>query len=76
MQMPAVLLEQFPNILPFPHKNASSAATGKSQESSRAKRLPPSGCDEHGCFIPAAEHSLPPIVIAKDESGVIMIIRM
>lgn len=41
----------------------------KSQDNSRAKRLPPSGCDEHGCFIPAADDALPPIVAAKDESG-------
>lgn len=44
-------------------------AVSKNQDNNRAKRLPPSGCDEHGCFIPTTEGSLPPIVIYKDESG-------
>lgn len=59
-----------------PVPNPSSAAltnnnnnSTKCQEISRAKRLPPSGCDDAGCFIPANESDLPPIVIAKDESG-------
>ncbi|XP_065369430.1 zinc finger FYVE domain-containing protein 9 [Calliphora vicina] len=49
--------------------NKASSAVSKSQDNSRAKRLPPSGCDDHGCFIPAADGALPPIVTAKDESG-------
>lgn len=31
--------------------------------------MPPSGCDDNGCFIPEAKDSLPPIVVTKDEAG-------
>ncbi|KNC31156.1 hypothetical protein FF38_13972 [Lucilia cuprina] len=51
------------------NNNSTSTVVSKSQDNSRAKRLPPSGSDDHGCFIPATQGTLPPIVIAKDESG-------
>ncbi|XP_036331337.1 zinc finger FYVE domain-containing protein 9 [Rhagoletis pomonella] len=36
----------------------------------RSKRLPPSGSDENGCFIPPGDNnSLPPIYVRKDENS-------
>ncbi|KAL9921740.1 smad anchor for receptor activation [Glossina fuscipes fuscipes] len=49
----------------------ANTSSGKSNDANRSKpRLPPSGCDELGCFIPAEnDYSLPPIVLFRDESG-------
>ncbi|XP_061387743.1 zinc finger FYVE domain-containing protein 9 [Musca vetustissima] len=47
-----------------------SGGTPKATDTNnRPKRIPPSGCDDDGCFIPEAKDSLPPIVVAKDETG-------
>ncbi|XP_073812365.1 smad anchor for receptor activation [Musca autumnalis] len=46
-----------------------SGTTKASETTNRPKRVPPSGCDDDGCFIPEAKDSLPPIVVTKDETG-------
>ncbi|XP_013119149.2 zinc finger FYVE domain-containing protein 9 [Stomoxys calcitrans] len=51
------------------NNSATASSTPKIIETNRSKRLPPSGCDDNGCFIPDTEGSLPPIVITKDETG-------
>uniref|UniRef100_A0A1A9X3W2 FYVE-type domain-containing protein n=1 Tax=Glossina brevipalpis TaxID=37001 RepID=A0A1A9X3W2_9MUSC len=65
--------KQAANVNKATSESTSIAAsiTGKSNDVNRSKsRLPPSGCDEHGCFIPIeSDHSLPPIILFRDESG-------
>uniref|UniRef100_T1PEC1 FYVE-type domain-containing protein n=1 Tax=Musca domestica TaxID=7370 RepID=T1PEC1_MUSDO len=56
------------------NQNTSSSspvngANKTTDSTSRPKRVPPSGCDDNGCFIPEAKDSLPPIVVTKDEAG-------
>lgn len=48
----------------------SSSKVGDAVAISRPKRLPPSGSDENGCFIPPGDNNtLPPIYVRKDESN-------
>uniref|UniRef100_A0A1B0FA43 Uncharacterized protein n=1 Tax=Glossina morsitans morsitans TaxID=37546 RepID=A0A1B0FA43_GLOMM len=49
----------------------ANTSSGKSNDANLCKpRLPPSGCDEFGCFIPEEnDHSLPPIILFRNESG-------
>lgn len=56
-----------------PNKSKNTTTTAKATEAAvvaRTKRLPSSGCDENGCFIPKGDsNSLPPIYLRKDESN-------
>uniref|UniRef100_A0A0A1XG82 Zinc finger FYVE domain-containing protein 9 n=1 Tax=Zeugodacus cucurbitae TaxID=28588 RepID=A0A0A1XG82_ZEUCU len=55
------------------NKTKTSSNNSKVAEAtavSRPKRLPPSGSDENGCFIPPGDNNtLPPIYVRKDESN-------
>ncbi|XP_011198660.2 zinc finger FYVE domain-containing protein 9 [Bactrocera dorsalis] len=55
------------------NKTKGSNSSGKVADAaiiSRPKRLPPSGSDENGCFIPPGDNNtLPPVYVRKDESN-------